>query len=69
MPILIEKNKYFLKKVAKVMLEFKDDGVHAGNSDTLLTYRKQAISIAQSEIKNPKKLKNKPSCGKKKKIN
>ena len=65
MPILIEK-KMLLKKVAKVMLEFKENGVHAGKSDKILVYRKQAIIITLKEEKN---LKNKPLCGKKKKIN
>ena len=48
------------------MLEFKENRVHAGKSDKILVYRKQAIIITPKEEKN---LKNKPSCGKKKKIN
>ena len=65
MSILIENNKYYSKSGC-VMLDFKEDGEHAGNSNALLKHRKRAFAIAQIEIKN---LKNKPSCGKKKTIN
>lgn len=37
------------KKIAKVMHEFKEGELHAGQSDTIVTNRKQAIAIALSE--------------------
>ena len=37
------------------MHEFKEGELHAGNSDTIVTYRKQAIAIALSETENLKK--------------
>ena len=37
------------KKVAEVMHEFKEGELHSGNSDTIVTDRKQAIAIALSE--------------------
>ena len=37
------------------MLQFKEGELHAGRSDTILTSRKQAIAITQSEAKNLKK--------------
>ena len=43
------------KKVAKVMHEFKEEELHAGKSNTIVTNRKQAIAIALSEAKNLKK--------------
>ena len=54
------------KQVVRAIHEFKERELHAGKSDTIVTYRKQAIAIAHSETKI---LKNKPSCGKKKTIN
>jgi hypothetical protein len=47
------------KKVSKVMYEFKEGELHIGNSDTIVTSRKQAIAIALSEAENLKKIKNK----------
>ena len=41
-----------LKKVPKVMLEFKEDGEHGGKSDKILAYRKQVNTITLSEAKN-----------------
>ena len=35
------------------MLQFKEGELHAGRSDTIVTYRKQAIAIGLSEAKNP----------------
>ena len=37
------------------MHEFKNGELHAGKSGTIVTYRKQAIAIAQSKAKNLKK--------------
>ena len=37
------------------MHEFKEGELPAGKSGTIVTYRKQAIAIAQSENKNFKK--------------
>ena len=37
------------------MLEFKEGALHIRKSDTIVTYRKQAIAIAHSETKNFKK--------------
>lgn len=42
-------------KVAKVMHEFKEGELHAGQSDTIVTNRKQAIAIALSEADKLKK--------------
>ena len=39
------------KKVAKVGYEFKNGELPAGKSGTIVTYRKQAIAIAQREAK------------------
>jgi hypothetical protein len=36
------------KKVSKVMHEFKEGDLHIGNTDTIVTSRKQAIAIALS---------------------
>jgi Family of unknown function (DUF6496) len=47
------------KTVSKVMHEFKEGELHIGNSDTIVTSRKQAIAIALSEVENLKKIKNK----------
>ena len=54
------------KKAAKVMLEFKGGELHIRKFDIIKTYLIHSITIAQSQTKN---LKNKPLCGKKKKIN
>ena len=44
------------KKVAKVMGEFKDKGLHSGKGGPLVKSPKQAIAIALSEAKvKPKK--------------
>lgn len=43
------------KKVSKVMHEFKEGDLHIGNSDTIVTSRKQAIAIALSEAEKPVK--------------
>ena len=37
------------------MHEFKEGQLHAGKSGTIVTYRKQAIAIAESKAKNLKK--------------
>ena len=42
------------KKVSKVMHEFKDGELHIGNSETIVTNRKQAIAIALSEAEKTK---------------
>lgn len=43
------------KKVATVMGEFKDKGLHSGKSGKVVTNPKQAIAIALSEAKVAKK--------------
>ena len=43
------------KQVVRAIHEFKERELHAGKSDTIVTYRKQAIAIAHSETKNFKK--------------
>lgn len=55
----MEKKKQTIvqKKIAKVMHEFKEGELHSGNSDTIVTNRKQAIAIALSEAEEPEKLK------------
>ena len=45
------------EKVDKVMHEFKEGELHSGNSDTIVTNRKQAIAIALSEAKQIEKSK------------
>ena len=55
-----------LIQASKVMLAFNEGVLTARKSDTIITYRKRAIAIAEREIKN---FKNKPLCGKKKTTN
>ena len=43
------------KKVAKVMGEFKDKGLHSGKGGPLVKNPKQAIAIALSEASRMKK--------------
>jgi hypothetical protein len=38
------------------MHEFLKGELHVGKSDTIVTYRKQAIAIVQSEARNLKKI-------------
>ncbi len=43
------------KKIAEVMHEFKEGELHSGNTDTVVTDRKQAIAIALSEAEEVEK--------------
>ena len=43
------------KKIAKVMGEFKDKGLHSGKGGPLVKNPKQAIAIALSEASRMKK--------------
>lgn len=43
------------KKIGKVMGEFKDKSLHSGKGGPVVKSRKQAIAIAMSEAKMPKK--------------
>lgn len=45
------------KKIAKVMGEFKDKSLHSGKGGPVVKNPKQAIAIALSEAKMPKKKK------------
>jgi len=36
-------------KIAEVMHEFKEDDLHSGKTETIVTNKKQAIAIALSE--------------------
>ena len=45
-----------LIQASKVMLAFNEGVLTARKSDTIITYRKRAIAIAEREIKNFKKL-------------
>jgi len=44
-----------LKKVAKVMKEFKGGTLHSGKKEPVVKSKKQAIAIALSEAKMAKK--------------
>ncbi len=46
------------KKIAEVMHEFKEGELHSGNTDTIVTDRKQAIAIALSEADELEQAKN-----------
>lgn len=48
------KNKR-LKKISKVMREYKEGKLHSGKSDKKVDSRKQAIAIALSEAQKYKK--------------
>ena len=43
------------KKIASVMGEFKDKSLHSGKGGPVVKNPKQAIAIAMSEAKMPKK--------------
>lgn len=45
------------KKIAQVMHEFKEGELHIGQTQTIVTNRKQAIAIAMSEADEADKLK------------
>lgn len=45
------------KKIASVMGEFKDKSLHSGKGGPIVKNPKQAIAIAMSEAKMPKKKK------------
>ena len=59
MPLLIDLTnkeiKLIQKKVAIVIHQFKEGELPGEKSGTIVTSRKQAIAIAQSEAKNFKK--------------
>ena len=48
-----------VKKVAKVMREFKSGNLHSGKKGPVVKSKKQAIAIALSEAKMSKKKKGK----------
>ena len=43
------------KKIGKVMGEYKDKTLHSGKGGPVVKSKKQAIAIAMSEAKMPKK--------------
>ena len=43
------------KKIGKVMGEYRDKTLHSGKGGPVVKSRKQAIAIAMSEAKMPKK--------------
>ena len=45
------------KKIEKVMREYKEGTLHSGKGGPVVKNRKQAIAIAMSEAKMPKKKK------------
>ena len=44
------------KKIGKVMGEFKDKSLHSGKGGPVVKNRKQAVAIAMSTAKMPKKM-------------
>lgn len=43
------------KKIGKIMGEYKDKTLHSGKNGPVVKSKKQAIAIAMSEAKMPKK--------------